>query len=809
MRKLSAPLFAAFSVALGFGAAAQAAPDALKCSKKFDPKDPTSMNCFADEIFILNGAETAGAGPLVDCADKAMMPGIKDSKNCFFGPDATKYLTIESVERAVGKAVELMKAKSPTLPEWDEVVVFTSDFGPTTANGPLFYRAANAQGQPINEVAGIGLGVQIARDPAKPYVGIINAGNTKAWPVASGAPSLTSGAFAACGAAPRRPAIDDPSAQPAPALCAPGLYTYFDSLAQATANLYGPYLKLGAGYGAANTDLPSMPAIKSTLVGLMAGVPSAKITGGPATNVWNAFVNTRGSILGGNTFGDNGNGTWSVTRPPVYQGVSAPFEGAQVLRFTPMDLYAMGMLPSSAVPPIQSFMHAAPANVYLPAGVTAFNANVGPHMGTRFAGVSVRGFGNPTSAGSVPRIVNFADVVMASGGERTPAFSASPQQIRQLWVLVTKPQALIDLTAMDGGAKVDDQIKDQVTQLTNLQRARRSYGQYFYALTGYRGRVFTTGDGNVDDNAYWEFGGARDDAATFTAQGGLKLQINGPEEIPNSGGKQITVLRVTDTPGGNAANIRLNKMVHPIRIDGKQDIGSAPYNVLSIRMRAPSDPGLLADLKKDPNSGGGFYGSFVFEGGGKTFAINIPDNEAAFIVPDGKFRTYSSLLSDKDGFKGGVWDSFTYIPSNRAAQNLEIEFIKVSWVDSPKDADKDCADKAQADGWLDNVEDNCPKLYNPGQEDGNNDGIGDACEDYDGDNKLNQCDNCPTVTNTSQRDANHNGLGDACDGSKDAGCFFQESAVAGAASPTSALVWATGLMFGVMIVGAVRRRRRR
>jgi hypothetical protein len=803
MRKLvAAPLFVAF-FSLGLGAA-QAAPEALKCTKKFDGKDPTAMNCFADEIFILNGAETVNAGtppapvPLVDCADKAMMAGVKDSKNCLFGANAADYLKIDGVERAALKAVELMRAKSPTLPEWDEVVIFTADFGPTTATGPLFYRAANAMQQPINEVNGIGLAVT-GRDPAKPYVGIINAGNTKSLPA-----NPAAGVYGPCGAAPRRPAIDDPSAQPAAALCAAGVHSYFDSLAQASANLYGPYLKVDPMVH--GMDLPSMPAIKSTLVGLASNVVTAKIVGGPATNVWNAFINTRGSVLGGNTFADNGNGTWSVTRPPVFQGVSAPLEGAQVVRFTAMDLYAMGLLPSSAVPPIQSFMHAAPGNVYLPAGITGFNANVGPHMGTRLAGVSIRGNGG---ARPVPKLINFVDVVNASGGERTPGFTdpANRQYIRQLWVMVAKPQSLIDLTAADGGAKADDQVKDQVTQLSNLQKARRSWGQHFYALTSYRGRVFTTGDGAVDDNAYWEFGGARDDAATFMANGAIKVQINGPEEVPNSGGKQVSVLRVTETDG--KGSIRFNKGMHPVRIDGKQDIGSAPYNVLSVRMRAPSDPQLLASLKANPRGDNGFYGTFIFEGGGKTFSINLPDNEDAFIVPDGKFRTYSAMLGDKDPFKTGVWDSFSFIPSNRAARDLEIEFIKVSWVDKPADADKACDDKAQSDGWIDNVEDNCPKLYNPGQEDGNNDGIGDACEDYDGDNKLNSCDNCPTVTNTSQRDANGNTIGDACDGTKDAGCFFQESAVAGSASPTSALVWATVLVFGVMVGGALRRRRRR
>src|SRR5687768_15200863 len=134
MRKLVAALFIS---SLGIGAA-QAAPDALKCPEKFDPLKPASMNCFSDEIFILNGADPVllpGAPApraLVDCSDKAM--GGKDSKNCFVG-DLAKSLSIEGLQLAVDRAVELMRAKSPTLPTWDEVVVFTSDFGPSSQPG--------------------------------------------------------------------------------------------------------------------------------------------------------------------------------------------------------------------------------------------------------------------------------------------------------------------------------------------------------------------------------------------------------------------------------------------------------------------------------------------------------------------------------------------------------------------------------------------------------------------------------------------------------------------------------------------------
>ncbi|XP_043327363.1 thrombospondin-1 isoform X1 [Cervus elaphus] len=60
--------------------------------------------------------------------------------------------------------------------------------------------------------------------------------------------------------------------------------------------------------------------------------------------------------------------------------------------------------------------------------------------------------------------------------------------------------------------------------------------------------------------------------------------------------------------------------------------------------------------------------------------------------------------------------------------------------------------------------DNCPYNHNPDQADTDNNGEGDACAaDIDGDGILNERDNCQYVYNVDQKDTDMDGVGDQCD----------------------------------------------
>jgi len=160
------------------------------------------------------------------------------------------------------------------------------------------------------------------------------------------------------------------------------------------------------------------------------------------------------------------------------------------------------------------------------------------------------------------------------------------------------------------------------------------------------------------------------------------------------------------------------------------------------------------------------------------------------VISDNAAGAQSVFAADVDGdgdpdvLSASVWDDRIAIYENLDGagdfgpqQTVSTEADGASSVfaaDVDGDGDQDVLSASSVDNkisWYENrddslgdVCDNCPTIANNDQFDEiHPNGIGDACEDPDGDRVFDRWDNCPDIANAEQTDIDIDGAGDACD----------------------------------------------
>lgn len=165
-------------------------------------------------------------------------------------------------------------------------------------------------------------------------------------------------------------------------------------------------------------------------------------------------------------------------------------------------------------------------------------------------------------------------------------------------------------------------------------------------------------------------------------------------------------------------------------------------------------------------SEGGDHNGWTVEGIGETKvgALSAVVMTSRLTETSGLYTAAAAMITLAD--EAAANGSWGFTPDD--ACQVRNAFVAVelwTWGDYECDGISDLYPDSDKDNLKDN-EDNCPDIFNPGQEDTDDDGKGDVCdEDADNDGIPNTEDNCPYIKNPTQYDRDWDGIGDQCDDS--------------------------------------------
>jgi len=205
---------------------------------------------------------------------------------------------------------------------------------------------------------------------------------------------------------------------------------------------------------------------------------------------------------------------------------------------------------------------------------------------------------------------------------------------------------------------------------------------------------------------------------------------------------------------------------HVISASVTDSHGATGFSGISVTVNANVAPAVTISSPANGSSTG--------EGASVTFTGSAPDAE------DGDLSGSLAWVSDLDGSIGGgaTFALATLSPGTHAITASVTDSYGSLGSAAITFTVNACAPglDPDLDGACDGA-DNCPAIFNPGQEDVDADGTGDVCDvcpasatidvDPDGDGVC--ADNCPALWNPTQDDGDGDGVGDVCDACLDDG----------------------------------------